>query len=118
MEATVNGDNMERIWHKFNARDSLASQAERMTKRCRVTHAPGNPGDNVTLPIPLVERGRGDPRNLMGVILDRDENDMYRIALRTGILEGRYTRNQFELCAQKLLQETDVSRDREVALRS
>src|SRR6218665_2678062 len=59
------------------ARDSLVQQAERMVKRRRVQHSPGNPGDNVTVPIPMVDRGRGDPRNLMGVIIDRYDNDMY-----------------------------------------
>src|SRR6218665_4041990 len=83
------------------ARDSLVQQAERMVKRSRVQHAPGNPGDNVTVPIPMVDRGRGDPRNLMGVIIDREDNDMYRIAVRAGVLNGKYSRNQFELCIHK-----------------
>ena len=42
------------------------NQAERMVKRSRVEHAPGNPGNDVTVPVPLVDRGRGDPRNIMG----------------------------------------------------
>jgi hypothetical protein len=80
--------------------------------------ASGNPGDNVTVPIPLVDRGRGDPRNVMGVIIDRDENDMYRIAVRAGMLKGKYSRNQFDLCVQKLLQESDISRNEELPLRT
>jgi len=62
------------------------NQAERMVKRSRVEHAPGNPGNNVTVPVPLVDRGRGDPRNMMGVITDRDENDMHRMAVPAGVL--------------------------------
>ncbi|KAK3872359.1 hypothetical protein Pcinc_022576 [Petrolisthes cinctipes] len=31
------------------------AQAERMVKRSRLEHVPGNPGDNVTIPIPLVD---------------------------------------------------------------
>ena len=54
--------------------DGLVRQAERMVKRSQVEHVPGNPGDNVTIPIPLVDRGRGDPRNIMGIIFDRDKN--------------------------------------------
>ena len=61
-----------------------------MIKRSRLEHAQGNPGDNVTVPIPLVDRGRGDPRNIMGVIVDRDSNDLYRIAVRGGMLQGKY----------------------------
>ena len=71
-----------------------------MVKRSRLEHVPGNPGDNVTIPIPLVDRGRGDPRNTMGVIQDRDENDMYKIAVRAGILKGKYSRNLSDLCVQ------------------
>ena len=104
--------------HHKRARDGLMKQAERMVKRSRVEHAAGNPGDNVTIPLPLVDRGRGDPRNIMGIILDRDDNDMYRIAVRSGILKGKYSRNQFDLCTQILLTNDDVSQDKEIALRS
>src|SRR5215469_14822797 len=89
-----------------------------MLKRSRVVNAPGDVGDNVTVPVPLVDRGRGDPRNLLGIILDRDENEMYRIAVRAGILTGKYSRNQFDLCSQKLLTDKEVRLDREVALRT
>jgi transposase InsO family protein len=111
--------NQEQInMQRKRARASLVQQAERMVKRSRVVHAPGHPGDNVTVPIPMVDRGRGDPRNIMGVIMDRDDNDMYRIAVRAGLLKGKYSRNQFDLCVQKLLKDTDVSKDQEVALRT
>jgi hypothetical protein len=99
------------------ARSRLIQQAQRMVKRSRLQHAPGNPGDNVTVPIPLVDRGRGDPRNIMGVILDRDNNDLYRIAVRGGILKGKYARNQFDLCTQILLSRDDVSDVSEIGLR-
>ena len=99
------------------ARQAMMSQAERMVKRSRVEFVPGNPGDNVTVPVPLVDRGRGDSRNLLGIILDRDENDLYRIAVRAGILKGKYARNQFDLCMQRLLLENDVKNDVEVSLR-
>ena len=41
-------------------------QAESMVKRSHVEHAPGNPEDNVMVLVPLVDRGQGDPRNIMG----------------------------------------------------
>ena len=37
-----------------------------MAKRSRLEHVAGNPGDNVIIPIPLVDRGKGDPCNIMG----------------------------------------------------
>ena len=87
-----------------------------MVKRSHLEHVPGNPGDNVTIPIPFVDRGKGDPRNIMGVIVDRDENDLYRVAVRVGILKERYSRNQFDLCTQ-LHSIEDLSRDGEIGLR-
>jgi hypothetical protein len=107
-----------RINHqRKRARESMQQQAERMVKRSRIEHTPGDVGDNVTIPIPLVDRGRGDPRNILGVIVDRDENDLYRISVRAGVLHGKYSRNQFDLCAQKLLTVSDVCQDNEVSLR-
>ena len=93
-------------------------QAERMVKRSRVINVPGKVGENVTIPVPLVVRERGDSRNIMGVILDRDENDLYRIAVKGGILNGKYSRNRFDLCNQTLLLPTDVCQDKEISLRN
>jgi len=44
----------------------------------------GKVGENVAIPIPMVDRGRGDPRNILGVILDCDEHNIYTIAVKTG----------------------------------
>ena len=89
-----------------------------MLRRSRVINVPASIGDNVTIPIPLVDRGRGDPRNLMGVVLEHNENDLYRIAVRNGILAGWYSRNQFHLCPQKLLTDADVSTTTVLSLRT
>ena len=88
-----------------------------MVKRSHLEHVPGNPGDNVTIPIPLVDRRKGDPRNVIGVILDCNENDMYRIAVKEGILKERYSRSQFDICTQQLYSISDVSADNEIGLR-
>ena len=47
--------------------------------------------------------------NILGVVADRDENDMYKIAVKAGILSTRYSRNQLDLCPQRLLRDTDVN---------
>ncbi|GFN81873.1 KRAB-A domain-containing protein 2-like protein [Plakobranchus ocellatus] len=39
-----------------------ASQAERVVKRNRVNLRAGEQGDNVAMPVPPVDRGRGDLR--------------------------------------------------------
>ena len=88
-----------------------------MVKRSRVEVPHGQIGDNVIIPIPLVDRGRGDPRNILGVILDRDENDLYTISVKSGILTSKYSRNQFDICSQKLLSESDTDQTTTMTLR-
>ena len=72
--------------------------------------------DNVAVPIPSVVRGRGDPRNIIGVIL-AVENGHYTIGCPSGILKGKYSRHQFDLCPQRLLSESDTNSDSSVSLR-
>ena len=74
-----------------------------MVKRSRVEMVAGKMGDNVTVPIPLVDRGRGDPRNILGIVLDRNENDLYTICVEGEIFKGKYSRNQFDDCPHTLL---------------
>ena len=74
-------------------------------------------GDNVSVPIPMVDRGRGDPRNILGVIADLDEQNMYRIAVKAGILSTKYSRNQFDFCLQQLLNDSDVNTECTITLR-
>ncbi|XP_047478076.1 uncharacterized protein LOC125031406 [Penaeus chinensis] len=76
------------------------------------------PGNNVAVPIPAVDRGRGDPRNILGVIVSRDlDNDQHKIAVKSGVLKGQYSRNQFDLCPERLLTDDDVNQDTAVSLR-
>ena len=91
------------------------SQAEQMVKRSRVDFKHGQPGDDVAVAIPLVDHGRGNPRNILGVIVHMDlETDIYKIAGKVGVLNGVLSRNQFDLCPPKLLPEEDVSPDKPV----
>ena len=64
-----------------------------------------------------VDRGRGDPRNSLGVILDCDEQNMYTIAVKSEIISSKYARNQFDLCPQKLLTYCYVNMECTVTLR-
>ena len=90
-----------------------------MVKRTRVELKAGVAGDNVAVPISLVDRGRGDPRNILGVIVNRDlDTDQYIIAVKAGVLHGQYSRNQFDLCSQRLLTLDDVNKENQVSLRT
>ena len=62
---------------------------------------PGEIGDTV-----MVDRGRGDARNILGII--RDLNETYRIGVQAGVIKEGFSRNQFQVCETKLLSENDV----------
>ena len=90
-----------------------------MIKRSRVVMTPGQPGDNVTIPIPLVGRGRCDLRNIMGIIRSRDKDDIYIFHSLSWwcVLKIKYSRNQFDVCKHILLNENVVKLDVDVCLR-
>ena len=50
-----------------------------MVKCSRINLKGGECGDNVAVPISMVDKGRGDPRNILGVIVDWNEHDINRI---------------------------------------
>ncbi|XP_068242301.1 uncharacterized protein [Palaemon carinicauda] len=102
---------------RLAASESQSQQAERMVKRSRTELVAGEIGDNIALPIPLVDRGRGDPRNILGVIVSRSINDQYRVATKSDILKGSYSRNQFDIFPERLLKESDINNDIEISLR-
>ena len=58
-----------------------------------------------------------DPCNIMGEVADRDQNDLYCIAVHAGLLKGRNSRNQFDVCNQQLYTLSDMRTDIEVGLR-
>ena len=72
----------------------------------------------VALSIPQVDRGSGDPRNILGLVIYHDlDTDLYRIAIKAGVVRESYSRNQFDCCPERLLTEDDVSQDKSVSLR-
>ena len=88
-----------------------------MIKRSRIEIPHGRVGDDVIIPVLIVDRGRGDARNVLGVILDRNVSDLYTIGVQSGVLKSKYARNQFDICAQQLLNERDVNRNDMLTLR-
>ncbi|CAB4062712.1 unnamed protein product [Lepeophtheirus salmonis] len=69
--------------------------AEVMVKHSRVELNTSEVGDNVAVPFQWLTEGRGDPGNIFGVIIDRHENDMYIVRVKTGVISTRHSRNQF-----------------------
>ena len=72
--------------------------------------------DNATLRIPEVDRGPSDPKNLLVVVLSK-ENDMYRLGCKEGTLNSCFTRADLDKIDEKLLKVADVP-DIHVTLRA
>jgi hypothetical protein len=100
------------------AREAQEFQAQRMVKRSKRVFPEAEVGDSVTVPIPAVDRGRCDPRNLMGVIKDKDKNGLYTIVVKSGILQGKYARNQFDVCAYAMYTLEDMNEECTISLRT
>ena len=66
-------------------------------------------GDNVLVPIPDVDRRRGEFRNIEGIITVNQTNGCYTIGTKHGTLKQPYCRNQFIPTNASLLQLGDVS---------
>ena len=49
-------------------------------------------GDNIIIRIPDIDRGKADLRNLIGVVMERNDEDLYRIGTKDGILNKLYCR--------------------------
>jgi hypothetical protein len=58
------------------AHENLNKQAERMKMIYDATHPPVDVGGNVILPIPDVDRAKAELRNLVGVVLERNEDGL------------------------------------------
>ena len=73
-------------------------------------------GDNATLKVPEFDRGPSDSRNLLVVVLQRDE-DLYQVGCREGRITTWYTAADMDPVKEKLLTPDDVP-DVEMALRT
>ena len=91
-------------------------QAKKMVEDGQTSLEPLDIGDNVRIPIPCVDRGRADPANLIGVVLNTDDGK-YRIGTTAGCIDKHFSLGQVEKCAQNLLKQENIP-DRVLRLRS
>ena len=79
--------------------------------------APALVGDTVMVPVPEVDRGRCEFRNIKAVVVDCQPNALYRLGTKSGLLKQAYSRNQFTPVKEKFLEVSDVPQDKEISLR-
>ena len=113
---TLNERDEEISFERSEARKRQLSQSEVMLERSIKRFRPAQVGDSVIVPIPEVDKSRGDANNLMAVVVQSQKDGFYTLGTRHGILKQLYTRNQFEVCQEQHLLEEDVPRH-EIGLR-
>ena len=78
-----------------------------MVKRTRGKLQEASPGDCVAVFVSEFDRGRGDPANIVGVILEIKDNK-YRVGTKAGIIKNWLQRNCFECTRYKGLKRDDI----------
>ena len=74
-------------------------------------------GDNVVIPIPAVDRGPTDPRNIKDVVTQVNDHGGYNVGTKVGLIKGYLCRNQIEFCESETVNVSDVP-DSELSLRA
>ena len=93
------------------------SRAPRMGRRGGSVVPEANVGDGVMLHVPKTYRGRSDPTHLHGMIYEKHDHGLYTIALKCGVLQGKFKRKQFDVCSSVTFTTLNVNTDRRVSLR-
>jgi len=73
---------------------------------------------NVTVPIPDVNQAKGSLRNVIAVVLNKNEDNLYQLGTKEGVLNKMYARSEFDICKQAFVQINQVCRISEISLRT
>ncbi|CAG9561120.1 unnamed protein product [Danaus chrysippus] len=90
------------------AHQNLKKQARRMTLASDKIHVPVEIGDNVIIQIPDVDRAKANLRNIVRVVLQKDDQDFHKIGTKYAMLDKLYCRSELDKCKEKFLHEEDV----------
>ena len=73
-------------------------------------------GDTVTVRIPSPDRARGDPRNIVGVVVEVIYKGLYRIGNSKGIINQLFPRNGFAVSKERFIDPATVA-ERTISMR-
>lgn len=77
------------------AKKSLEKQAIRMLKRLNDFLPSVEKGKTVLVGVPDIQRAPTAPRNLMAVVVDVNDENLYQLGTQYGLLDKLYKRNEF-----------------------
>ena len=96
--------------------DALEKQASKMVVRSNRILRPVCVGDNVYVPIPSVDRGHGDHRNLLCCII-AEVGKNFKLGNVYGTLETMYCRSQFTPTSFQRMTEANGIKDVNITVR-
>ena len=96
------------VAERCGAKLNQVKQSESMLSSTAKGFKPADVGDNVLVPVPDVDRGRADFRNVKGIITKCGNDGTYKIGTSHGTLKQQYTRAQFIPTIGSFLEETQV----------
>lgn len=99
------------------AKRKQEDQADRMKEFSAKRFKAAEVGQCVKVPVPEVDRGKTDPRNILAVVIEVTEDGCYRLGTKNGVLKQLYARNQFDPCKESFLSVEEVPKEKEVSLR-
>ncbi|XP_016662610.1 uncharacterized protein LOC107884622 [Acyrthosiphon pisum] len=85
---------------KSNSKLPLEQQGKKNTS-CNV-------GDTVRVKLPEVDIGKGDPQNVLFAVVSISDNQYYELGNKNGTLHQLYSRNQFTVCSEPLIDILEV----------
>ena len=90
------------------AMENLQQEASKFLRLSNRKFTPASIGDIVRVPVPEVDRSKCAARNVIGVVMDINDNKMYKIVTSQGALKNFFTRVQFNVCKESFLDPKDV----------
>ncbi|KAI1717241.1 DUF236 repeat domain-containing protein [Ditylenchus destructor] len=115
-ENLLNKLHFQRDAEREGARAQQKRQAQHMLEGSAKRFPPIPVGQTVRVPVPVFDRAKTDPRNLLGVVMAADDG-FYSIGTGAGILKEKYTRNQIEPSSSQFVSKESVP-DKEISLRT
>lgn len=94
--------------HRKIAAENIMKQSIRMKKRAEKILSPAAVGDCVAVFISEFDRGKADPPNVLGVVIEVHENGRFTVGTKVGIFRNQMERTCFEVTKYKGLKTEDV----------
>jgi len=79
---------------------TLQIKLKKMKFRSINMFPPASIGDTVRVTILDVDRGRGDPRNILFAVVSIKDGEFCELGNKDGTIEQHYARSQFDICPE------------------